>query len=114
MALDLGRGAGRVGLKGNTNKTKVLSLTGHRTLPICIKGQSIESVYLRSVVSADNRTELNVVRGIKSARSTFAALFKIRKCSYLNTKIMFFASASSMLLYESSTWKETLTVTQKL
>lgn len=40
MALDLERKASRVGL----NKTKVLSLTAHRVLPIYINGQGIEGI----------------------------------------------------------------------
>lgn len=47
-----------------TNQTKVLSLAGHRAIPICINSQIIEGleyfVYLRNVVSADSGTELNV------------------------------------------------------
>lgn len=59
MALDLETGS-RFGLKINTNKSNVLSLTAYCTLPICINWQDIEAVdrfvYLGNVVSADGDT----------------------------------------------------------
>lgn len=49
-----------VGLKTNNNKTKVLSLKDHRTLPICINRQNIKAVeslvYLGSAIFADGDT----------------------------------------------------------
>lgn len=64
QSLDLEREASKVGLKISTNKTKVLSLAGHRTLPICNTGWNIkvveQFVYFGSVVSADGGTELDV------------------------------------------------------
>lgn len=47
-------------LKMATNKTKALSLSGHRTVPIYIKGQDIKNfrqfVYLGSIGSPDGVT----------------------------------------------------------
>lgn len=57
------RKAGRVVLILNTNKTKVVCLTGHRTFLICINGQNIEGfdqvVYIGSVVSGGSGTKLD-------------------------------------------------------
>lgn len=44
VALDLERQASKVGLKINTNKTKVFTLTDHRTFPIYFHGQNIEGI----------------------------------------------------------------------
>lgn len=65
--LDFERESSRVRLKINTNKTKVLSMTDYRTLPICISGQSVEGVdqlvYLRSIVFADSDTVTQKLQG---------------------------------------------------
>lgn len=58
MTLDLKKEKSRVGLMVNTNKTNVLNLSGHRTLPTCINRQNIEGVkklcISRKVTSADD------------------------------------------------------------
>lgn len=38
------RRGNRVGLRINTNKTNVVSLTGDHSLPICINEQNVESI----------------------------------------------------------------------
>lgn len=44
MALGLDKKTGKIKLQVNTTETKILGLTGHRTLPICINGANIEAV----------------------------------------------------------------------
>lgn len=63
------------------NKTKVLSMTGHCTLAICINGQNNDGVelfvYLNSVFSVDGGSELDIIRCINTAR--FVILSKLCK-----------------------------------
>lgn len=64
--MDLERDAG---MKITANKTKVLRLTGHRTL--CINGQNFKGVdqfiYLGCIVSTDGNIELDIVLRINCA-----------------------------------------------
>lgn len=57
--------------KITTNKTKVLGITSHRTLPSGINDQNIGGV-----VSAVGGAEVDVIRPITSVRLTFGDLYK--------------------------------------
>lgn len=65
--LYLRKEARRVELTINTNKTKIFDLTGHCTLPTCIKGQNIEKVdQFLIFVYANGSTETDVILRNKS------------------------------------------------
>lgn len=70
MILSLNHGLFPTG-SGFGKRSKVLSLTGPRTFPICIIGQNVEGVdlfiYLGRFIFTDSDTELDVTRGIRSA-----------------------------------------------
>lgn len=60
------------------NKTEVLNLINHPTLPTCVKDQNAEGFdlffYLGSLVSAKGGTDFNGTRRLNSARSAFVAV----------------------------------------
>lgn len=61
-------------------------------------------VYLGSIVSADDATELDIARRVQSW-----------KCNYLNIEFrLFCANGLSILLYWSNRWKLTTTVTRDI
>lgn len=96
-----------LGLRINSTKTKIFSLRGHRTFPICIDGQTMAIVYQfvglgRVFVNGGN--ELNFTRCINIVRFAFSVLSKIWKNVYNNTDInlrLFCANFLSVLLYRS-------------
>lgn len=75
MALELETEASWVGLKINVNKTKVLSLICHRTLPICV-------VALLQMTVASNSMSPEALRALN--RVAFSIIWI---CRYLNTNI---------------------------
>lgn len=91
MVLNFERGQNIVELKINTNRTKVLSLTSHRILTICINGQIIEVisqfVYFDSILSADDDIDLDVTRRINSFGSASPVLSEIWESRFLNINI---------------------------
>lgn len=108
MGLGLEKEVSRGGLTINPNKIKVVSLTDHRTPPICIYGQKMEGVdqfvCLVIMVSADGGTELDVARRVNSTRSALTPLAKVFSLNITWIKLELLCSnVLSMLLYVSST-----------
>lgn len=89
--------ARRVPLKINTNKTKVLTLRGYRTISIRVIGQNIDRiqqfVYQWSVIFVEGSTEPDAVWFINNVKLAFV---QFRKCSDPNTTVKlkpFYANA---------------------
>ena len=110
----------RAGLKINIGKTKLLSLpASERTISIC--DEQIENVnsftYLGCELAEGGGTMEDVDKRICKARGVFGMMCPIWRNSTLrrNTKIRLFRSnVLSVLLYGSSSWKVTKTVSSKL
>ncbi|XP_018406354.1 PREDICTED: uncharacterized protein LOC108782558 [Cyphomyrmex costatus] len=117
----LQRYAAEVGLKINTNKTKIMRIGTNISTPISIEGRTIEEVndfvYLGCVIAKDGGTNIDVSKRINKARQAFFRFNKIWRSSkmYNIHKLRLFnACIKSVLLYGCETWKNTDGLINKL
>ena len=102
----------RVGLKINSQKTKVLRTNHKQEAPITIEGAAVEDVkefvYLGSKISHTGGTDEDITARIKKARQAFAILRPVWMSTAIqtHTKLRIFDSnVKSVLLYGSETWR---------
>lgn len=101
-----------IGLRINTNKTKVLRINNKETNPITIKGRNVEDVdtftYLGAIVNKTGGTTEDIKHRLSLARNAFAMLNPLWKSTKYSraTKIRVFNSnVMSVLLYGAEMWK---------
>ena len=102
--------SGKVGLRINTQKTKILRINAATNDPIMLNEEELENVttfeYLGSKIDESGRTDADVTARINKARSAFACLNKIWSSTALSirTKLRLFQSnVMSVLLYGAET-----------
>lgn len=71
MSVDLETEESRAGLKINTDKTMIFSLTGHPTFPIYMNGHSTGGIHIGSVVSTAGDIDPDVTGCSNNARLAF-------------------------------------------
>ena len=103
--------SGKVGLRINTQKTKILRINAATNDPIMLNEEELENVttfeYLGSKIDESGGTDADVTARINKARSAFACLNKIWSSTALSirTKLRLFQSnVMSVLLYGAETW----------
>ncbi|XP_063404260.1 uncharacterized protein LOC134687734 [Mytilus trossulus] len=102
-----------VGLKINTQKTKIISLNEKNIeQPITLKGNKIDEVenftYLGTNISQDNGTSKDLMARINKARTSFCRLRTVWKTTSISrsTKIKIYNSnVKSVLLYGAESWR---------
>ena len=111
----------KVGLKVNTDKTKIMGLNSKSNEHISITNRDLEDVtsftYLGSVINITGGTDEDVLARIGKARSAFNILGNIWRSREITTatKIRIFNSnVKPVLLYGSETWRMTENTVSKL
>ena len=104
--------ASKIGLKINTEKTKVMRINTSRTEPIRLGDNEIEDVtsftYLGSIVDTTGGTDQDIKIRIGKARTAYILLRKIWNSRELSrpTKIRIFNSnVKAVLFYGAETWR---------
>ena len=107
-ALSLEVQGGKVGLKINATKTKLMRIGTERSDGVSVAGGLIEDVdeftYLRSIVSKKGGTDEDIQARIERARQAFAMLRPIWLSTALTTKTklrVFGSNVKAVLLYGS-------------
>lgn len=110
-----------IGLRINTEKTKLLKNNNHPNNKIMINGKEVEEVdkftYLGSVMERSGGCKKDIQTRITKAQHAFNALNKIWQTNEISetTKIKIFNSCiKSILLYGAETWKQDENTTKKL
>ena len=111
----------KIGLKINTNKTKVMAINTNQNTNITLNGENLETVnrftYLGSVITDKGGTEEDIAVRIGKANQAFRALQTVwnSKTISIKTKMRLFNSnIKTVLLYGCESWKNTKTFTNKL
>ena len=104
--------AGRVGLKINAEKTKVMRINARQSDPIVVENNVIEDVekfmYLGATVSKEGGGTEDLKSRVSKARGTFARLYSIWRSSRISrkTKLRLYKTlVLPVLLYGCETWK---------
>ena len=104
--------ARRVGLKINTEKTKMMKINPHNQGKIAVAGHDIEDVeqftYLGAVVCKEGGGMKDLKNRVSKARGSFVRLKKIWRSSHISrrTKLRLFKTlVVPVLLYGCETWK---------
>ncbi|KAI0231346.1 hypothetical protein LSAT2_018330 [Lamellibrachia satsuma] len=113
--------SGRVGLKINKRKTKILRTNATCETPIMLEGETLDEVkdfrYLGSIVDTHGGTEADIKKRISKARVAFHLLRKVWKSKVIGetTKIRLFnTNVKSVLLYGAETWRINKTTLKRI
>ena len=118
---DLIVNGGRVGLRVNADKTKLMKVVTNQAGGVRIGQELLEEVesfqYLGSIINKTGGTDEDIMARIGKARQVFAMLKPVWRTSSLSrkTKLRIFSSnVKSVLLYGAETWRITNNLLNKL
>ena len=113
--------SGRVGLRINREKTKVLRINHQDQEPITVYGLPLEEVleflYLGSIVDISGGTDADIKARKGKARAAFKRMRNVWCCSGLSTRTkvrIFNSTVKPVLLYGCETWRMNETPMKKL